>query len=137
MIGVSSSSSIPSGMLEAPSATNSSCDTETGIAWGVPFTPESSSDIRRASVARRGRGTQAARPMSVLSTRYAHVRRQGGSLTGSPVPLPLESMPRIMGRLLLLGLLLASSAGSASADSTKERAAILSIDLGKGVGDFV
>lgn len=42
-----------------------------------------------------------------------------------------------MGRLLLLGLLLASSAGSASADSTKERAAILSIDLGKGVGDFV
>lgn len=42
-----------------------------------------------------------------------------------------------MGRLVLLGLLLATSAGSASADSTKERAAILSIDLGKGVGEFV
>lgn len=42
-----------------------------------------------------------------------------------------------MGRLVLLGLLLASSAGSASADTTKDRAAILSIDLGKGVQDFV
>jgi hypothetical protein len=42
-----------------------------------------------------------------------------------------------MARFLLLGLWLALTAGTASADVTKDRAAILSIDLGKGVQEFV
>jgi hypothetical protein len=42
-----------------------------------------------------------------------------------------------MGRLALLAVLLATSAGSAAAQGSKERAAILSIDLGKGVQEFV
>lgn len=40
-------------------------------------------------------------------------------------------------RLLLLSICLASSVGSANGQSTKERAAILSIELGKGVQEFV
>ncbi len=46
-------------------------------------------------------------------------------------------MARIMGRLLLLAMLLASSVGSAAAETTKERTAILAIELGKGVQEFV
>jgi hypothetical protein len=42
-----------------------------------------------------------------------------------------------MGRLALLAVLLATSAGSAAAQGSKERAAILSIELGKGVQEFV
>jgi hypothetical protein len=42
-----------------------------------------------------------------------------------------------MGRLVLLVVLLATSAGSAAAQSAKERAALLSIELGKGVQEFV
>ena len=45
-------------------------------------------------------------------------------------------MARIMGRLLLLAILFASSVGSAAAGA-KERTAILSIELGKGVQEFV
>jgi hypothetical protein len=42
-----------------------------------------------------------------------------------------------MGRHLLVAILLASSLGSASAQGSKERAAILRIELGKGVQEFV
>lgn len=41
------------------------------------------------------------------------------------------------GRLLLLAFLLASSVGSAAAGGPKERAAIMSIELGKGVQEFI
>jgi hypothetical protein len=46
-------------------------------------------------------------------------------------------MARMMGRLLLLAILLASSVGSAAADTKKERTAILAVELGKGVHEFV
>ncbi len=42
-----------------------------------------------------------------------------------------------MGRHLLIAILLASSAGSAAAQGAKEKAAIVSIELGKGVQDFM
>lgn len=43
----------------------------------------------------------------------------------------------MLGRLLVLAICLASPAGTAAAQGSKERAAILSIELGKGVQEFV